>query len=465
MFYLIFTNSYAQGQIAKHNFVNIKDGVSNIANSNIATSTIIQDQYGFIWMGTNGVGVNRFDGIDYSIYKHVVNDSTSISSSLVFCSYIDSKERLWIGTEDGLNVYDRDLDQFKKVTFFDSNKINNSSVSVGSIIEDIDGDLLIGTFDRGLYKLSKKGGSYAKIPFLFKNKDVDFININSLQKTNNGKIYAGTSFGLKEYDSTTGTLKSTIFNTKKGFARIDEGIETLLIDEQNNFWIGTLTNGVFKIELDKISNEEQYEINHFPISEKRILSMLQVSEDSFLFGTENDGLFELNSKGELIYNYLFSKTDKNSIQSNSIWSLFLDNNDRIWIGYYISGVAKYDKLYDKFNNIESITTNLNSLEVGSVTGIVKDNTGKFWISMDGGGIDIYNPKSKIFTKVNSKNSKYISGLKSDDIQTVFIDSKENVWAGSWRNGLFLLKKNSRKFKNFNVENSDPILRSLVNQDY
>ena len=49
---------------------------------------------------------------------------------------------------------------------------------------------------------------------------------------------------------------------------------------------------------------------HFEISKKRILSMLQVSEDSFLFGTENDGLFQLNAKGKLIRNYVYDKKDK-----------------------------------------------------------------------------------------------------------------------------------------------------------
>ncbi|SDW70080.1 Signal transduction histidine kinase [Lutibacter oricola] len=452
----MFSSLYAQETVEDLNFVNIKDGVSNIA-----ISTIIQDQYGFIWMGTNGVGLNRFDGIDYSVYKHVVNDSTSISSSLVFCSYIDSKKRLWIGTEDGLNLYDRDLDQFKQVQFLTTSTNNSSSVSVGSIIEDVAGDLLIGTYEQGLYKLSTEALKPSKIPFLVKNEDVQFINVNSLQKASNGKIYAGTSLGLKEYDSTTGTLKSTIFNGKNGFETVNDAIETLLIDEQQNYWIGTLTNGVFKIEFDKESSEELYKINHFPISEKRILSMLQVSEDSFLFGTENDGLFHLNAKGKLIHNYLYSKTDKNSIQSNSIWSLFLDSNNRIWVGYYNSGAAKHDKLYDKFNNIESLATNLNSLEVGSVTGIAKDKLGNFWISMDGGGIDILNPKTNVFTKVNSKKRNYISGLNIDDIQTVFIDSKQNVWAGSWRNGLYVLKNGTRNFKNYNLDNTEVFNSNII----
>jgi signal transduction histidine kinase/ligand-binding sensor domain-containing protein/DNA-binding response OmpR family regulator len=412
-------------------------------------------------MGTNGGGLNRFDGIDYNTYKHIANDSTSLSSSLVFCSYLDSKNRLWIGTENGLNLYNQNLDQFKQVSFYNPESISNAIVSVGSIVEDISGSILIGTYENGLFKLSSDGKTHNKIPFLVKGKVVDEININSLQKASNGKIYAGTSLGLKEYDSTTGTLKSTTFNTKNGLLTIDDAIQTLLIDSNNNFWIGTLTNGVFKVSLNEEMNDEVFNIDHFEISKKRILSMLQVSEDSFLFGTENDGLFQLNAEGKLIHNYVYDKKDKNSIQSNSIWSLFLDNNERIWIGYYNSGAAKYDKLYDKFSDIESLATNLNSLEIGSVTGIVQDDSGKFWISMDGGGIDVYDATTNNFTKINSKSNAYISGLTIDDIQTVFIDSKKNVWAGSWRNGLFFLKNGTKKFINHNLDNTDVFNTNII----
>ena len=62
--------------------------------------------------GTNGSGLYRYDGLDYKSYKHIINDSTSISSSQINCSYLDSRNRLWVGTEVGLNLYDREMDQF-----------------------------------------------------------------------------------------------------------------------------------------------------------------------------------------------------------------------------------------------------------------------------------------------------------------------------------------------------------------
>ena len=71
-------------------------------------------------------------------------------------------------------------------------------------------------------------------------------------------------------------------------------------------------------------------------------------------------------------NYRYNKFDKNSIKSNSVWSLFVDTQGRIWIGYYNSGVGIYDKFYDKFKDIESLPNAHNSLQSSSITGIVQD---------------------------------------------------------------------------------------------
>ena len=75
----------------------------------------------------------------------------------------------------------------------------------------------------------------------------------------------------------------------------------------------------------------------------------------------------------------FIWSEDTSILSNSIWSSYLDNDERIWIGYYNKGVSVYDKLYDKFNEVKSLSQNLNSLQYSSVTAIQQDVNDKLWI--------------------------------------------------------------------------------------
>lgn len=443
-FFLLFsTIIWSQESYNEFNFVNIKEGISNLA-----VSTIIQDHYGFTWIGTSGGGLYKFDGINYKSYKYKINDSTSLNSSLLYASYLDKENRLWFGTEEGLNLYNRDLDRFTRFSLKKSIGQNNDvNISVSSICSDKAGNIFIGTFEQGLFILDIDTHKITKVPNIKNGVANDIININSLKNVN-GKIYAGTSLGLKEYDLKNNTLKTSYFNTKDGAKSLTNPIQSLVIDNDNAIWAGTLSEGLFKIELGDIDNGKAAKFHSFEITNKRILSSVSLPNNSLLFGTENDGLFHLDSSGKLIKNYLLDKTDKNSIRSNSIWSLFLDSDNRIWMGYYNRGIGVYDKLYDKFKGLESLPNKSNSLENPSVTGITQDEKGHIWIGMDGGGIDVYDPINKSFKHINKNSNKDFSGLIHSDIQTVFIDSKKNLWAGTWNNGLFILPNGTKKFVNY-----------------
>ncbi|MGB7395474.1 MAG: two-component regulator propeller domain-containing protein, partial [Pricia sp.] len=145
--------------------------------------------------------------------------------------------------------------------------------------------------------------------------------------------------------------------------------------------------------------------------------------------------------------------------SNSVWSLFNDRRERIWIGYYNEGVGINDRSYDKFSDIESLPSVSNSLQSGSVTGITKDGRGRFWIGMNGGGVDVYNPKNQGFVHLSDTENPIASGLTALDVQTVFMDSKDNFWVGTWNSGIFYLERDGKTFKNFNIGTTDGAIKS------
>ncbi|MCL5245520.1 response regulator [Cellulophaga sp. 20_2_10] len=427
----------AQNKTQNFNFETIKEGISKVG-----IYTIIQDNNGFIWIGTNGSGLYKFDGLDYISYKFKQGDSTSISSNLVFSSYLDKDNNLWVGTEDGLNLYDRDLDQFKKISIGELKGVN---ISVLSILEH-NGNLYIGTRNYGLFSLNLKTRKIKRLRI----KDDSSPAINSIQKNKSGTIFLGTSLGLRKLD----TLNSLIVKPKKleGFntSNFEIPIQTLLVDSSDNLWAGSYTKGIFKYQLQ---GNNIIGFSQFSITEKRILSLVELADKTFLFGSENDGLFHLDSNGVLIKNYLYNKKDKNSIRSNSIWSLFVDNNQRIWMGYYNSGVVVSDHLFDKFGNIESLENNPNSLQTGSVTGIIKGNSNKLWITMDGGGVDVLDMETSVVNHINISDSTFYKGLTSNYIQTILLDSRGDIWAGSWDSGIYILKKGEKIFTNINIQNS------------
>ena len=107
---LIFLNSSGIAQSPELQFQRISRGLSQ----NTVT-TMVQDQYGFMWIGTRN-GLNKFDGAEITQYDRRFNDSISVSHGFVNHVYEDSKGTIWVGTrEGGLNWYHRERDEFINV--------------------------------------------------------------------------------------------------------------------------------------------------------------------------------------------------------------------------------------------------------------------------------------------------------------------------------------------------------------
>src|SRR6187401_2502555 len=103
---LSLSSHYARPQNLKFSRLTASDGLSQSW-----VTCITQDTLGFIWIGTE-IGLNRFDGEQFVIYKNDPTDSSSICDNLIRWMRIDRKGRLWIGTATGLERYDFERDIF-----------------------------------------------------------------------------------------------------------------------------------------------------------------------------------------------------------------------------------------------------------------------------------------------------------------------------------------------------------------
>jgi signal transduction histidine kinase/ligand-binding sensor domain-containing protein/DNA-binding response OmpR family regulator len=437
LFFLV-TNLFSQ-----NTFENYQFRLVNKESSKSGIYTIAQDQFGIMWIGTNGAGLYKFDGVNYVSYEQNSNVTNSINSNLIYATYVDVRNRLWIGTDEGLCLYNRDLNSFESIDIQKKTK-KETVISVKSIIEDNNGNLYLGTFNGGLLKLNIKTREITPVKLDVANP-ANYL-INSLVKDKNGTIYLGTNFGLKVVDQAKNQVKKVIaVNTTQ---ILSGNIVSMFIDSRQNLWIGNGYKGLVKVNLNS------KEAISYPITTKRIMSILATDPKTILCATENDGLIIVNDQGVVQKKYINSKFNMRSLSSNSVWSLFLDKERRIWLGYYNKGLGVFDKINSKVNILESLPGNSQSLQTNCVTGIAKDHEGQLWISMEGGGVDVYNPVSKTFKHITRSDNSFYSGLTNDNITKVYIDKKQNIWLSSWNEGIFLLKKGSRNFINYNTKNTN-----------
>lgn len=448
-FCLLATKAIGQSTADRYNFFTIDEGIPKSA-----ITTILQDKEGLIWIATYGEGLYKYNGTDLKAYKHHPNDSTTISSSIVNTLFLDSNNTIWVGTDEGLNIYDKTLDIFRNVKLAKNNTLKEK-IPVFSIGEDSNGSLFIGTPTHGLYKLDTQSLFVQEIKDDPSSKGSNSV-INAIVSLGNGNMLIGSNLGLFEYDKKQQILKRKKFITKSGSQEIKYSIQSILIDDNEDLLIGTFSRGLIKVkkESNGFYNTEIYEF-----TKKRIFDIKVLADNSIACATENDGLFVLDSLGNPIHNYKYDKSEINSIRSNSIWSIFVDAQERIWLGYYNKGIGVYDKLYDKFLNLQSLPFSINSLQSPSVTGIAQGSDNHLWIAMDGGGIDKYNPVTKEFIHLSNSNKDDFKGFENLDMQTLFLDKDENLWAGTWSSGIYYLPKGETSFINYNINNTNGGLTS------
>jgi ligand-binding sensor domain-containing protein len=206
---------------------------------------ILQDREGFIWIGTAGAGLMRFDGYDLKIYKP--GGINPFPDAEVYDLYEDRDGLIWMITQSsGLVRYDKNTETFKTYTHDPQNPASISSnlgtvlLSKGTIAEDADGQIWVGTQD-GLNAFDKHTETFTR--YLH-----DPANPNSLSQNNvyavvvdrQDRIWVGTNGGgLDRLDKATGTF--THFVSRPGDERslISNVVYALLEDQDGTLWVGT----------------------------------------------------------------------------------------------------------------------------------------------------------------------------------------------------------------------------------
>ena len=112
VFFIIGGYAVAQAPSLYFNRITTQNGLSHNK-----VNCILQDQRGFIWMGTDD-GLNRYDGRRFVVFRHEPGNKASISGNIITDLIEDEKGILWIATSDGgLTKYDHRLSpdkQFKQ---------------------------------------------------------------------------------------------------------------------------------------------------------------------------------------------------------------------------------------------------------------------------------------------------------------------------------------------------------------
>ncbi|MDO9255685.1 MAG: two-component regulator propeller domain-containing protein [Bacteroidales bacterium] len=396
-----------------------KDLSAGKKNIDPSALTLCEDKEGSIWIGTEN-GLYIYNPLSQKIrqFKNDPSAPYSLSNNHIKCIFKDRNGNIWLGTyQGGINVFHPNQDRFKN--YFQA--INNASDQkmryVKSIFQDGNRTIWIGT-DLGLLKFSENGQLLQS--FVSNLSDPYSINkggVSAILEDRKGRLWVGTwGGGLHELNRETGKFTrlpyiDRVLNNPKYQA--DNTIRSIAEDSKGNIWIGTIRG-----YLDKYDPETKT-FEHFIISlnESELKAMIQDvrvdKNDNVWVGTLGGGLIRLDSKTRKMKRFMsLSNTDipsDSTLNGSDVYSMFFLNENQLWLGTG-NGVQVLNL---GTNRIKSYTIN-EGLPSNIVYSILHDNVGNIWLSTLK-GISRFNPVSKVFTNYDSRDGIRINsecGYKS-----------------------------------------------------
>jgi ligand-binding sensor domain-containing protein len=445
----------------------------DVGNSSSVILSIYQDENGLFWIGTLK-GLISFDKKTGKYQKYYVNESetNSINSNRINIiiepdNEFDNNEILWVGTGDGLFVFNKQKKEFTKIKPAPSGSTILKNNNVLSLFEDKSGLIWIGTAEDGVVKYDEKRlrfKHYKHDPF--NSNSLNYNTIRALFQDEDRNIWIGTlGGGLNLIGAETGKFYYYKNNPKDKFSLSDNSISAVFKDSFGYIWLGTWGGGLNKSTLPvkkhitdlKFINYKNNSIDPKSIRSNIIQAVYEDSYGRIWIGT-GTGLSLYNKENNEFINFFNDPANSNSLSSNQVQSCIIeDRKGNLWVGTWnglnklsaeeIKNAANPQSV--KFKRYRFQPDNQNSLSDERVISAYEDNNGNLWFGTYGGGLNFLSAEQQDSENAIFTNYSFDDGLASNIIYRILGDEEGNLWM-STDNGLSMLDPVNKIIKNYDA---------------
>ena len=334
-------------------------------------TSICEDEYGTLWIGTSENGLYTFDKDKLIItrYTHNAQERGSISSNLITSVYRERSGTIWVTTSiGGVNKINRVKMPFKKYPIEGVTQIIKGSndkiwisttkgwkifypkdekiisYSFGSdylVEEEKSGDLWIGKSSGGIYRRDANG----RITNFYSSSPQEFTKpISCFYKDSEGRIWLGTKKGeggIYKIEPNQNRVVKVL--------QLNGNIKDLYMDDLGVLWIATFERGLFCFDPAKniiIKNYSSHSQNLFRTKGHTYFEILPDKRGKLWIATEK-GLCKYDRlKDSFIY-----YTEKDGLPHELIFSILIDSNGDLWL-ITMKTISKFDTKTNKFQNYD-----------------------------------------------------------------------------------------------------------------
>jgi ligand-binding sensor domain-containing protein len=424
----------------KFEYLTVDDGLSQGI-----VEDILQDSQGYMWFATHD-GLNRYDGLQFTIFRNERNDPQSLAANWILCLAEDKAGNLWIGSE-GLNLYDPVMNRMTRIPVNTDDQNAYHGGRVDNITVDFDSTIWLSTIS-GLAHYFPKQNRFKTYTHDPNNpKSIGAISVSSTFLTRDNRLFiATTSDPIYEYDRKNDSFKEIPY--KLAYQGQNNG-KYIQEDHQGSLYIIAEFSGVHILNLAtgevKFMDKKVGGLN----TENIRTQVLRVGSDEMWIGTDGGGINIYNPLTDAMQ-YLMADTKNNySLSGNAIITMYQDRDKNIWIGHYGSGISVWKRNKEKFISYTHNPFNPASINKETVSAIFEDSKGRIWVGQDGGGLNLFKEAEKSFDHIRYK-AGVPGSLTTDVILAINEDPNGNLLLGTYAGGLMVFDPESmRVLKVFN----------------
>lgn len=384
---------------------------------------------GLLYIGHVFGGVSVLSVRDKTVkyYAHEAGNPRSLPAGDVYSICIDKFENVWVGTANGLALFDPETEAFTTFTHRAGRPASLAANNVFEVTQTKDGLLWIGVENGGVSILDMRKGVAALSPetAAFYNilpsdgeAGLSCATVRAIYEDKFGNIWIGTYGGGVNFIAKT----PEYFHRRQHFA-LPVGsnltVKTawgMCEDKDGRIWVGTDGGGVQVFKGETLAEVYTKESGH--LCNNAILAALKDSEGNIWLGTFGGGVTVCRANGRR-----FGSFYPDVLGDKIIRSLYEDDRKRLWIGTDGSGMYSFDL---KTGELQRYTAERHNLpDDNLIRAIACDAKGRLWVGSFGRGLRALDSTFRLLGAFGSPQQFY-----SSLVNCIYRDSRNRMWVGT-----------------------------------
>jgi len=469
---------------------------------------IAQDHQGFMWFGTWLGGLNRYDGYTFKVYKHDDQDAHSLGCDSIWALYVDRAGVLWVGTNEGVDRYDRDTDSFihyhhraddptslpghlfwsfcedqsgtlwvassEGLSRFDRTRgrfivyrhkpddaASFADINIGAVsVDRTTGLLWLSSWHQGVTVLDAATSHFVRYknaprnPASLSNNDVFHI-----YQDRSGVLWISTRGGLNRFDRQTQTFIRYLHDPRNPASLSDDWVTATYEDRTGRFWVATNHGLNLMDRVRGTFTRYLHDPNDSSSLSSDVINYRTLYGDAsgaLWMGTRSAGVDRLAGEPEKFITYRHNSQHEASPSNNVITALATSSTGVLWIGTE-AGVDRFDG--KTFKHYIADPNDPTSLSPGPQRTVAPDSQGSVWVGTYGGGLDRLDGERVQHFRHDPRNS---DSLANNNINSLLADPRGGVWIGLYGAGLDYF--DGRHFTHFGQDAGNPAGLPVRNVD-